>query len=109
MQKFGTFGWGELISLLAVVISFATICVSLFGKSKQDTRQEQKLLDRLDTLYSTTNETRDDVKALTAKIDDYGNRITKAEADIQTLFRRVGRIENTCDAHLTPKRIGGTN
>ena len=109
MPKFESFGWGELISFLAVIISFATICISLFGKSKQDTRQDQKVLDRLDALYGTTHETRDDVKALTAKIDDYGNRLTKAEADIQTLYRRVGRIENVCDAHLSPTRIGGTD
>lgn len=109
MPKFESFGWGELISFIAVCISFATICISLFGKSKQDTRQDQKVLDRLDALYGTTHETRDDVKALTAKIDDYGNRLTKAETDIQTLYHRVSRIEDTCDAHLSHTRIGGTD
>lgn len=109
MPKFESFGWGELISCIAVCISFATICISLFGKSKNETRQDQKVLDRLDALYGTTHETRDDVKALTAKIDDYGNRLTKVETDIQTLYRRVGRIENTCDAHLSHTRIGGTD
>lgn len=109
MPKFESFGWGELISCIAVCISFATICINVFGKSKNETRQEQKVLDRLDALYGTTHETRDDVKALTAKIDDYGNRLTKVETDIQTLYRRVGRIENTCDAHLSHTRIGGTD
>ena len=109
MPNFNSFGWGELISCIAVCISFATICISLFGKSKQDTRQDQKVLDRLDALYGTTHETRDDVKALTTKIDDYGNRLTKAETDIQTLYHRVSRIEDTCDAHLSHTRIGGTD
>ena len=109
MPKFESFGWGELISCIAVCISFATICISLFGKSKQDTRQDQKVLDRLDALYGTAHETRDDVKALTAKIDDYGNRLTKAETDIQTLYHRVSRIEDTCDAHLSHTRVGGTD
>lgn len=109
MPKFESFGWGELISFIAVCISFATICISLFGKSKQDTRQDQKVIDRLDALYGTTHETRDDVKALTTKIDDYGNRLTKAETDIQTLYHRVSRIEDTCDAHLSHTRVGGTD
>ena len=109
MPKFESFGWGELISCIAVCISFATICINVFGKSKNETRNEQKVPDRLDALYGTTHETRDDVKALTAKIDDYGNRLTKVETDIQTLYRRVGRIENTCDAHLSHTRIGGTD
>ena len=109
MPKFESFGWGELISFIAVSISFATICINVFGKSKTETRNEQKLLDRLDALYGTAHETRDDVKALSSKIDDYGNRLTKAETDIQTLYRRVGRIENTCDAHLSHTRVGGTD
>lgn len=109
LPKFESFGWGELISLIAVAISFATICVSLFGKSKNETRNEQKLIDRLDVLNGTTHETRDDVKALSSKIDDYGNRITKLEGDAQTLYRRIDRIERTCDAHLSRSRIGGTD
>lgn len=69
----------------------------MFGRSRKDAQQEQKLIDRLDTLTSTTNETRDDVKTLSSKIDDYGNRLTKAETDIQSIYRRVGRIEATQD------------
>lgn len=107
MPKFESFGWGELISLIAVVISFVTICMSIFGHSKQDTRNEQRLLDRLDSLNATTHETRDDVKNLTTKIDDYGNRLTKVETDIQTLYHRVRRIEDTCDAHLNVRRLSG--
>lgn len=110
MPTFGNFGWGELISLLAVIISFCTICISSFGKSKSSAQNEQKLLDRLDNLNATTNETRDDVKAMANKLEDYGNRITKAETDIQTLYRRVGRIEDTCDAHLGHNsRVSGTD
>ena len=49
MGRFDTFGWGELISFIAVVISFATITTSLFSKSKKnaeiDTKNEQKIFD----------------------------------------------------------------
>ena len=97
MGELGKFEWPELISLVAVCISFITICINMFGRSQKDAQQEQKLIDRLDTLTSTTNETRDDVKTLSSKIDDYGNRLTKAETDIQSIYRRVGRIEATQD------------
>lgn len=96
------FGWSELISLMAVCISFATICISLFSRSKKDTQNEQRLLDKLDRLNETTHETRDDVRSLTEKIDDYGNRLTKAETDIQSIYRRIGRVENRCDKYLHP-------
>ena len=69
----------------------------MFGRSRKDAQQEQKLVDRLDTLTSTTNETRDDVKALSSKINNYSNRLIKAETDIQSIYRRIGRIEATQD------------
>lgn len=96
--QFETFGWGELFSMIAVIISFVTICVSLYGKSKNDTRKEQELLDKLDTLNDTSKETRDDVKKLSNEIMDYGNRLIKVESDIDALFRRVSRIEKVLDS-----------
>lgn len=98
----GKFEWPELISLLAVCISFATICMSIFGKSKNNVQNEQRLLDRLDRLNETTHETRDDVKDLATKIDDYGNRLTKVETDIQSIYRRIGRVESRCDKYMHP-------
>lgn len=98
----GSFKWPELISLLAVGLSFATICINVFGRSQKDAQQDQRLIDRLDRLNETTHDTRDDLKNLSAKIDDYGNRLTKAETDIQSIYRRVGRIESRCDKYMHP-------
>ena len=51
MGRFDTFGWSELISFIAVVISFATITTSLVSRSKKngeiDTKNEQKIFDKL--------------------------------------------------------------
>lgn len=96
----GAFGWGELISLVAVLISFATICVSLLGNSKLDTKNEQKMFDKLDNLSSLSQETRDTVRDISTKLEDHSERISRIEGDIKTLYNRVERIENTCDAHL---------
>lgn len=101
MTEFDTFGWGELFSMVAVIISFVTICVSLYGRSKNDTRKEQELIDKIDILNNTSNETRDDVKKLTNEITDYGNRLTKVESDINTIYRRVSRIEKVLDSHYS--------
>lgn len=98
----GSFEWPELISLLAVGLSFSTICINVFGRSQKDAQQDQRLIDRLDRLNETTHDTRDDLKNLSAKIDDYGNRLTKAETDIQSIYRRVGRIESRCDKYMHP-------
>lgn len=101
-MKFDAFGWSEIIGLASVLIAFATICISVFGKSKRETQNDQRLIDRLDMLNETAHETRNDVKNLSDKLDDYGNRITKAETDIQSLYRRIGRLETRCDKILQP-------
>ena len=105
--EFDKFGWSELISLASVCIAFATICISTFGKSKNEAQNSQRLIDRLDRLNETTHETRNDIRSLTEKVDDYGNRLTKAETDIQSIYRRIGRVESRCDKYLHPILPGG--
>lgn len=95
--KMGAFGWGELFSLLAVIISCITVCVSLLTKSKNETRSEQQILDKLDQLSDTSRETNDTVKAMNAKIDDHSERLARLESDNVSVFRRLKRIEETQD------------
>lgn len=107
MPKFDAFGWGELISLIAVIISFATICISFVSRSKVETQNEQKMIDKLDRLNEVTHETNETVKAMSAKIDDHTERLARLESDRDTLFKRVKRIEETqdnCQACRTAKQ-----
>lgn len=94
---FKVFGWGELFSLLAVIISFATISISIFGRLKTDTKNEQKMFDKLDRLSEISNETNATVKAMSAKIDDHAERLARIESDRESIFRRLKRIEETQD------------
>lgn len=93
----GAFGWGELISLIAVTISFITICVSLFGSSKAETRNEQKMFDKIDHLTTMSKDTNDTVKEMSQKIGDHAERLARLESDCETIFRRIKRIEDTQD------------
>lgn len=104
MPKFDAFGWGELISLIAVIISFVTICVSLYSRSKTDTRNEQKMFDKLDRLSEMSRETNETVKQMSVKIDDHSERLARLESNEQTVFRRLKRIEETQD-HCQACRI----
>ena len=96
-MKFDLFGWGELFSLVAVLISFATVCMTLFGRSKTETRNEQKMFDKLDHLSDMGKETNETVKLMNAKIDDHAERLARLETDNETIFRRLKRIEDTQD------------
>jgi len=110
---FDAFGWGELFSMIAVIISFATICVSLFGKSAQNTRNEQRMFDKLDSLGNISDEIKSDVRTVSKQVSSYGVRLGKAETDIQALKDRVDRLETKCDDRFMTlhdlRELGGTD
>lgn len=97
MPNFTSFGWGELISLFAVIISFATICVSLFARSKTSVQNGQRMIDKLDSLSGIITETNADVKEISRKIDNHAERLAHLEADMGSIFARIKRIETTQD------------
>lgn len=97
MPKFDAFGWGELISLLAVVISFVTICITLYSRSKTDTQNEQKMFDKLDRLSEISRETNETVKQMNVKVNDHSQRLARLESNEESVFRRLKRIEETQD------------
>lgn len=96
-MKMGAFQWGELFSLLAVIISCITISINIFGRSKTETKNEQWMRDKLDQLTDMSKDTNETVKAMNTKIDDHAERLARLESDNETIFRRLKRIENTQD------------
>ena len=92
-----TFGWSELISLTAVIISFATILLSMKSRSEKETKSDQQVLDKLDSLESMTKETNQDVKMINRKIDDHAERLATLEAEMKNAFFRIKRVEDTQD------------
>lgn len=98
------FGWGELFSLLAVVVSCVTISINIFGRSKTETKNEQWMRDKLDQLTDMSKDTNETVKAMNTKIDNHAERLARLESDNETIFRRLKRIENTQD-HCQACRI----
>lgn len=107
MPKFDSFGWGELISLIAVIISFVTIYTSINSRTKADIRHEQATSDKLDRLFDMSKETNETVKSMNKKIDDHAERLARLESDNEAVFRRLKRIEETqdhCQACRTAKQ-----
>lgn len=92
-MQMGQFTWSELIALLAVTISFATICINTFSNTKKEIQSEQKTFDKLDNLSKTSSEIRDTVKLMNAKLDDHSVRITQVEVELKNVNDRVNRIE----------------
>lgn len=97
MLNENNFGWGELISLIAVIISFVTICISSLSRSKNESKSEQRLIDKLDSLSDIAKETSSEVKSINKKIDDHAERLAHLESNMDSVFRRIKRVEDTQD------------
>ena len=97
MLNENNFGWGELISLIAVIISFVTICISSLSRSKNESKSEQRLIDKLDSLSDIAKETSSEVKLINKKIDDHAERLAHLESNMDSVFRRIKRVEDTQD------------
>lgn len=59
--------------------------------------------DKLDRNNELARETRDAVRDIERKLDDHAQRLVKVETDIDTLYRRVGRIEKNIDVRFAPE------
>lgn len=52
------------------------------------------------------SEIKDGVKEINRKLDDHGERLTKVEQQVITLFNRLDRVEKNYDLH---HGIGGSD
>lgn len=96
----------DLQSIVSVG-SLLVAALALFGTRVKDTKADamrhQLVDDKLDRSYEVARETRDAVRDIERKIDDHSQRIVKVEADVDTLYRRVARIEKNIDCHFAPE------
>lgn len=97
MGGFGAFGWSELFSMVTVFIALCTICVTLSGKTTQNTRNTQRLCDKLDSLQIVTDEIKTDVRTVSKQVESFSVRLAKIEVDVNTLKARVAKIEGTVE------------
>lgn len=96
----------EATSLLSAAVVIITFSLGRVSASMSRSAKEQKTDDKLDSLCGDTSEIKDGVEEINHKLDDHGERITRVEQQVLTLFNRVERIEKTCDLH---HGIGGSD
>lgn len=94
--------WG--ISLISVIVAIMTY--SRNGKKEDitDVKQEESKLNgiregllkaniKLDTVCSTTTETRADIKSMTKDLISIDRRVTGLERDVKTLFNTIDELK----------------
>lgn len=93
----------EIIALGSLVVAAIALLSSRVKDTKADAARHQLVDDKLDRNNELARETRDTVRDMSKKLDDHAVRLTKAEERIDTLFRRVGRIEQNIDVRFNPE------
>lgn len=101
-----TLSIGEATSVLSAAIVIATFFIGRVSVSKTSSAKEQWTEDKLDSLCGDTSEIKDGVKEINRKLDDHGERLTKVEQQVITLFNRLDRVEKNYDLH---HGIGGSD
>lgn len=93
----------EAIALGSLLVAV----ISLLSSRAKDTRataaRHQLVDDKLDRNNELARETRDAVRDIERKLDDHAQRLVKVESDIDTLYRRVSRIEKNIDVRFAPE------
>lgn len=90
----------EIIALGSLVVAAIALLSSRVKDTKADAARHQLVDDKLDRNNELARETRDTVRDMSKKLDDHAVRLTTAEERINTLFRRVGRIEQNIDVRF---------
>lgn len=93
----------EIIALGSLVVAAIALLSSRVKDTKADAARHQLVDDKLDRNNELARETRDAVRDIERKLDDHAQRLVKVEADIDTLYRRVGRIEKNIDVRFAPE------
>lgn len=93
----------DIIALGSLVVAAIALLSSRVKDTKADAARHQLVDDKLDRNNELARETRDTVRDMSKKLDDHAVRLTKAEERIDTLFRRVGRIEQNIDVRFNPE------
>lgn len=87
----------EATSLISAAVVVATFFAGRISVSRTSSAREQQLVDKLDSQTVKLDEIKDGVKETNRKLDDHGERITKVEQQVLTLFNRMERVEKNCD------------
>lgn len=93
----------EIIALGSLVVAAIALLSSRVKDTKAEAARHQLVDDKLDRNNELARETRDAVRDIERKLDDHAQRLVKVEADIDTLYRRVGRIEKNIDVRFAPE------
>lgn len=93
----GPIGFNQVVALGSLAVAAIVAIAGFVRNGHSDAADAQRMVDKLDMIASDVTETRDSVREISRKIDDHSERITRAEQRIESIFKRLERLEGNFD------------
>lgn len=101
----GPQSFGEWVTLGSLLVAVMALVGTQARTARSEHERDQGVRDKLDSIEKTGERTYAQVERITQKLDDHGVRIARIEERVDTLFRRVERIEDESEDR---RHIGGS-
>lgn len=88
---------GEIISLVAVVVSFAALMMNSRKDTRADAAQNATIQTKLDSVKAGVDEIRVDLRAVQNSLSDHSERLARVEARTENNTKRIEKLEGTED------------
>lgn len=89
------------IALVSVIVTIITFVTNRKDKSndKSDLMEKNllKLNMKIDQIFTTTNETRTDIKVMTNQINELDKAVAIVRRDLSTAFKRIDELRERVD------------
>lgn len=89
------------IALVSVIVTIITFVTNRKDKSndKSDLMEKNllKLNMKIDQIFTTTNETRTDIKVMTNQINELDKAVAIVRRDLNTAFKRIDELRERVD------------
>ena len=82
-----------MLPYIAGLVAFVAFLIARRDAHRDEGSQWQSVRDRLDVISDTTRDTREDVRAITRKLDDHAARLAKGEQRLDDIERRLDKAD----------------
>lgn len=84
---------GEIISIVAVLISFVALVLNSRKDTRADAAQNATIQTKLDSVKAGVDDIRVDLRTMQTSLGDHSERLARVEAKAENNAKRIDKLE----------------
>ena len=84
---------GEIISIVAVLISFVALVLNSRKDTREDAAQNATIQTKLDSVKAGVDDIRVDLRTMQTSLGDHSERLARVEAKAENNTKRLDKLE----------------